>query len=116
MKNHKSKIKIKHHNGLTLERWYKYRFCEQMANVGADVGRTISWREKGNLKYSKLAFKRALELLSLTIEDPKNKFRLKELTRLREVFIDFFRYDNIYQTDEKFWQDYFYSFNYAARL
>lgn len=69
-----NKIKLKHHKGLTLKRWSKFRFCEQMANVDAEVGRTISWCKKDS-KLSQLAFERALELLNLTITDPKTSQR-----------------------------------------
>ena len=109
---------IIHHKGLTLERWFKLSLMEQLANVGTDVARIISWKNKGNKQMSDLAFERALELLSLTIIDPKNIKRgtLKELCRTREVLIDYFAYDNIYGSTDKLWTDYFYAFNYAAAL
>ncbi len=84
-----------------------------MANIGAEIGRAINWRPK-NEKYSKMVFERGLELSDLTIEDPKNKKRLKELLRLREMLADYFYFDNIYSSDDKKWQNYFYFFNYAA--
>ncbi|MBU2036638.1 hypothetical protein KJ866_00295, partial [Patescibacteria group bacterium] len=61
-------------------------------------------------------FERALELLDLTIDDDKNKKRLRELLRVREVMADYFQFDNIYGSTDKSWQNYFYAFNYAARL
>lgn len=105
------------HKDLTPERWFKFSLCEQLANVGMDVERTISWKEKGDLKYSQNAFERALELLDLTIADPKNrKEMLRELLRVREKLIDHFMYDNEYQTTQEEWQKYFYEFNYAAAI
>jgi len=86
-----------------------------MANVGSEVHRTISWREKDK-KLSKLAFERALELLDLTIEDPKNKSKLVELCRLRELIVDYFAGKNEYNSDDNFFEKYFYAFNYAARM
>jgi hypothetical protein len=41
--------------------------------------------------------------------------RLKEWLRTREALVDHFVYDNGYQTTDEQWQNYFYSFNYAAR-
>lgn len=102
---------------LTKERWFQLSFFEQMANLGTEVGRIIRWR-KDDSNRSKAAFESALELLDLTIDDKKNHTRgcLKELCRLREVLVDYFCFDNIYgSTDEK-WNNYFYAFNYAARL
>ncbi len=106
---------IIHHRDLTLKKWFKLNIFEQMANIGSEVERTILWREK-NKKYSQLAFERALELLDLTVEDPKNKNRLKELLRAREALVDYFCYDNIYHSTDQQWRDYFYAFNYAARI
>ena len=106
---------MKLHKDLTSERWYRFNIIEQMANVGAEIGRTINWRKKDS-QLSKAAFYRGLELLDLTITDPKNKKRLKELCRARELAVDYFDGDNYYHSSDKFWQSYFYAFNYAARL
>jgi len=103
------------HKQLAAGRWQKFPFLEQMANIGSEVGRAISWKNKNNQEYSRLAFERALELLDLTIADPKNKKRLKELLRVREVLADFFAFDNIYKSTDQSWLNYFYGFNYACR-
>lgn len=104
-----------YHKNLASGRWYELNFFEQMANMGSEVERTILWREK-NKDYARLAFERALELLDLTISDPKNRSRLKELTRLREVLVDYFVFHNQYGSSDKLWRNYFYPFNYAARV
>ena len=101
---------------MSTERWFKLSFVEQMANVGSEVERTILWKEKNNPEYSKMAFERALELLDLTINDKRNIKRLKELLRVREVLADYFAFNNEYQSTDKSWRDYFYPFNWAARL
>jgi len=99
-------------------RWFKFTLMEQLANVGSDIERAIVWKNRGNKEYSENAFFRALELLSLTIIDKKNKGpRLRELCRVREFLIDYFLFDNQYSfTDDKFWQAYFYNFAYAAAI
>ena len=81
------------HKELTKEKWQQLPFLNQMANIGAEVGRAINWREKDK-KISETAFERSLELLDLTIEDPKNRKCLKEICRLREVSVDYFYFDN----------------------
>ena len=63
------------HKGLTLERWCTKSLNEQLANVGCDVSRAIRAKNEGDLVYSKQSFLRALELLSLTILDPKYRNR-----------------------------------------
>jgi hypothetical protein len=109
------------HKESAVGRWRKFSLCEQMANIGSEVERTINWRKQGNAEYSRQAFERALELVDLTIDDPKhhgpeNRGRLKEICRLREVLADYFAFDNIYGSTDELWQKYFYAFNYAARL
>ncbi|MBI4226126.1 hypothetical protein HY612_03360 [Candidatus Roizmanbacteria bacterium] len=96
-------------------RWNKFSIVEQMANIGAEVGRAISWRKKGKTEISKSAFYRALELIDFSIDDPKNKNSLKEILRLRELLVDYFIGDNIYHSADKQWEKYSYFFNFAAR-
>ncbi|RJQ31361.1 MAG: hypothetical protein C4562_06220 [Actinobacteria bacterium] len=104
------------HSHLASGRWAELTFPEQMANIGSEVIRAISWRNKDNQQYFQKAFERALELLSLTISSEKNKSRLKELTRLYEVLVDYFAFDNEYKSSDESWQKYFLAFNYLARL
>ena len=107
---------FQHKNLLKNGHWFGFSFMEQMANIGAEVGRAINWRNKANLEYSRLAFERALELLWLTIEDRKNHGpKLKELCRLKEVLGDYFMGENQYGSSDELWNKYFYPFNFAAR-
>ena len=104
------------HKGLASGRWFELSLIEQLANIGTDIERAIRWKQKGNVEYSQQAFERALDLLDLSIIDIKNRKRLKELTRMREVLIDYFVYDNEYGSTDQAWQNYFYPFNYAVAL
>jgi len=104
------------HRELAKGKWFELSLIEQLANVGSEVERAINWRNKGNAQYSRLAFERALELLGLTIDDPKNKFRLKEPTRLYELLVDYFAGYNIYGSSDKLWHNYFLAFAYAVRI
>lgn len=103
------------HKNLAGGRWQKLTFFEQMANIGSEVERAIKWRDKGNKAYSQMAFERALELLMLTIDNEKSASHLKELTRVREILIDHFAFENSYGSSDKQWQEYFYAFNFATR-
>lgn len=102
------------HTGLE-ERWSNFSLSEQMANIGAEVGRTINWKKKGNTQMSKNALYRGLELLDLTINDKKNKNSLKEILRVREALVDFFMGNNTYKSSNNIWEKYFFFFNLAAR-
>ena len=104
------------HKNLADGRWQKLTFFEQMANVGSEVERAIKWKNKGNAEYGRMAFERALELLDLTIDSAKSRSHLKELTRVREMLTDYFAFENSYNSTDKSWQNYFYSFNFAARI
>lgn len=104
------------HKELAAGRFKKLSLIEQMANVGSEVERAIKWKEKENQEYSQMAFFRALELLDLIIKDNKNKSRLKEITRVREAFADYFAFNNEYCSTAEEWRKYFYAFNYAARI
>ena len=52
---------IYQHRGLAEGRWQQLSFIEQMANIGSEVGRALSWRAKDNPIYCQRAFERALE-------------------------------------------------------
>lgn len=100
---------------MTSGKWQKISFFAQMANIGAEIGRSINWRSK-NKEYSQAAFERGLELLDLTISDKKNRKRLKELCRLREALADYFCFDNAYNSTDEAWSRYFLAFNHAANI
>ncbi len=104
------------HQGLASGKWEKLSFPEQMANIGSEVERKIIWENKKNTLYGQKALKRAFELLSLTIADKKNKKRLRELVRLRQVLIDYFFGQNLYSSSDRLWQNYFYPFAYFSRI
>lgn len=104
------------HQDLTQKKWETFSFIDQMANVGAEVGRAMNWRGKNVFK-SQAAFERSLELLDLTIADPKNHgSSLKELCRVKEALVDYFMGENMYGSNDASWNNYFYSFNYASAI
>ena len=106
-------MKTQHKN---LEvRWRNLNFFEQMANIGSEVERALSWQAKGNSQYCLLAFERSLELLDFTTDGIKELHRLTELKRLREALVDYFIYSNVYGSSAVAWHNYFFAFNYAAR-
>ena len=72
------------HKELSEGRWQEMSFCEQMANIGSEVSRTIKWKEKNNPDKSQKAFERALELIDITLTTKHRRTALKELCRLRE--------------------------------
>lgn len=102
------------HTGLSKE-WTSYSIYEQMANIGAEVGRSINWKKKNNAQMTINAFYRALELIDFSVADKKNKDRLSEILRMRELLVDFSLGSNIYHSTAEGWNKYFYYYNLAAR-
>lgn len=104
-----------HHPSLASGRWQSFTLSEQLAHIGSEVERALSWREKGRPEYAQRALERGLELLDLTLNDPRHRGRLRELARLREVLLDYFMGKNLYGSTEESWRRYFYFFAIAAR-
>jgi hypothetical protein len=103
------------HRELAAGRWYQFSLVEQLANTGSEVERALNWKQRGNAEYSTRAIERALELLDLTIADARHRERLRELTRVREVLVDYFYADNRYGSSPARWRTYFNAFACAAR-
>lgn len=102
------------HKNLTVARWGTLTLMEQLANIGSEVIRATNWQKKGNAEYALLAFYRALELTDCTLAQPLKHAKLRELTRMREILVDYFIGKNIYGSTASSWQSYFGAFTAAA--
>lgn len=90
--------------------------CEQLANVGAEVGRSMTASARQQPERAQHAMERALELFDLTVADPRHRgLRLREICRAREVYLDFLVGDNQYQSTAESLDRYFTQFAMAAR-
>lgn len=105
------------HQNLASGKWLALSLPQQLANIGSEVFRAISSRERKDEKSAELAFDRALELFDFTLQDRKNQNqRLKEIARARETFVDYFKFTNQYCQNKQQINDYFMQFNYLARI
>lgn len=95
------------HKNQSQGEWAKRSFLEQMANIGSEVYRAINWSNKGNPEYSEMAFMRSLELFDLTKRSKLTAAQYKELSRMREIWVDFYYYDNEYNSTEDWINRYF---------
>jgi hypothetical protein len=78
-----------YHPDLAAGRWFTLTLASQLGNVGSEYERASKWKRLGDADRFHDAFSRLLELIDLTIADPRWKNRrLRELTRLREVICD----------------------------
>ena len=105
------------HKGLGDGRWFTFSLYEQLGNVGSEFERAARAFEKEDHDRFEKAFERMLELLDLTIEDPKwrTAHRLRELLRLREEVCDVFHGNETYGTSIETLKKYFLYFAIAAR-
>ena len=102
------------HKTLAEGGWQTLSLAEQMGNIGSETGRILRWKDKDE-KLFQSSFERALELLYLTIQDPRWCHRLKELTRVREFLIDAVSGGNSYGSRLEDLDRYFFQFALAAR-
>jgi len=105
------------HRDLAAGRWWQLTLAEQLGNVGSEISRAAKWSGR-NDALARGALERALELLDLTLDDPRHRqspARLRELARTREVVVDFFAGANEYRSTAADLQRYFDAYALAAR-
>lgn len=104
------------HQDLAAGRWFGLTLLEQLGNVGSEISRARKWQGKDE-QYFENAIFRALELLDLTLADPRwiKAHRLKEILRAREVVCDAYLGGHEYGSTLEDLDAYFYHFAYAAR-
>jgi hypothetical protein len=88
---------------------------QQMANIGSEVNRALTWQKKGKEEFSRNAVIRALELLDLSLDSAEAFPSIKEFARLREAIVDYFICENIFKSSDMAWRRYFGCFERAAR-
>jgi hypothetical protein len=104
------------HPDLAAGRWQTLSLVEQLANVGSEIERVLKWLSRGNPDYAQRALERGLELPELTIADSKHAGRPRELTRLREVLLDYFLGENEFGSSASNWRSYFHPYASAVAL
>jgi hypothetical protein len=98
-------------------RWKTMTLAEQLGNVGSEVERVFTWRRKGREELAAGAFDRSLDLIDLTLSDPRWRgAKRKELARMREFLCEMVLGENSYGMTEEFFTQYFLAFARAGRL
>ena len=101
-----------------MERWFALSLVEQLGNIGSEVSRALSWRGR-NAGIAERALERALELIDLTLDDPRHRRalpRLREICRAREVLLDYVVGSNQFGSTEATLRRYFDAFAAAAAI
>jgi len=105
-----------HHESLSAGRWHTLSLAEQLGNVGSEVDRAVRASSANDEDRFERAFDRALELLDLTLADPRWRgHRRREIARAREEFCRVFYGDGVAPGSVRGLQDYFLYFALAAR-
>jgi hypothetical protein len=105
------------HRDLAGGRWHELSLAEQLGNVGSEISRASKWATR-NPELARGALERALELIDLTLDDPRHRQsppRLREIARVREVVVDFFDGPNQYRSTATGLQKYFDAYALAVR-
>lgn len=102
------------HQELGNGKWQALTLCEQLGNIGSEVGRAAKWKEKNSVVFES-AVLRAIELIDFTIADERWKNRLKEIVRTRGVLCDLYAGKNEFNASFASLEKYFSHFAFAAR-
>ncbi len=105
------------HQDLASGRWWELSLAEQLGNIGSEISRATRWSSR-NPALAEGALYRALELLDLTLADPRIRqapARLREIARTREIVVDFFAGSNEYRSTAASLQKYFDAYATAPR-
>ncbi|MEQ1833030.1 MAG: hypothetical protein ABL977_08230 [Candidatus Eisenbacteria bacterium] len=103
------------HTDLAAGRWHSMSLMEQLGNAGSEVSRALKARGNSNPARERAAFERFLELIDLTIADPRLKGRRRELCRVREMVCDYFVGENTFRSTPESLDRYFLPYAMAAR-
>ena len=105
-----------YHPSLANGRWFTFSIAEQLGNVGSEYERALRAKERDDAVSFEHALARLLELLDLTIADPRwRNHRLRELCRVREVVCDQLCSEHPQPWSIPDLRDYFLSFGILAR-
>ncbi|MSU74922.1 MAG: hypothetical protein EXS55_00170 [Candidatus Magasanikbacteria bacterium] len=103
------------HKNIAAGSWFTMTLCEQLGNVGSEIGRATKWERQGDVSRRNQALDRAFDLLDLTMADTRWRKRLKEICRAREVVADTFYGKREYNDTPEGLEKYFFKFALAAR-
>lgn len=86
-----------------------------MGNIASELSRAITFKEANDTPRMDLSLWRLLELVSLTIDDEKNRSRLRELCRFKEVLADWYCRTKVYDIKPESLLNYALNFAMLAR-
>ena len=97
------------------QRWQGLTFYQQLGNIASELSRAIKFKNQNDVEQMNSALWRLLELMDLTIEDQRNRLRLRELCRFKEVLGDWYCQTKVYDVDPESLKSYALNFAMLAR-
>ena len=94
---------------MSKDRWEQMSICEQMMNIGGELERAVSWKNKNDVEKMHHFLEKAREWMGLTMADPKNRGCLGELVIVQEEYEDYFgenHWNNRDDTLMKYWNSF----------
>ena len=91
-------------------RWFAMPVSLQISNIGSEVGRAIKYKNRNDQEKAEHFVAKAIQLLELTKQDPKNKGRVGEFEFAIEELIDYFLGNNVYSTTDEMLRKYYDAF------
>lgn len=104
-----------HHGDLAAGRWHSMSLMEQLGNAGSEVSRALRARAQGHTDRERSALARFLDLIDMTLADPRLQGRRKEICRVREIVCDYFVGENLYRSTAESLDRYFLPYARVAR-
>ena len=96
-------------------RWQSLTFYQQQGNIASELSRAIKFKDQNDMEHMKASLWRLLELLDLTKDDQRNKSRLGELCRFKEVLGDWYCQTKVYDINPESLKAYSLNFAMLAR-
>ena len=100
---------------INQQRWRILTFYQQMGNIASELSRAIKFKNQNDTEHMNFSLLRLMELMDLTIDDKKNKSRLRELCRFKEVLSDWYCQTHVYDVDPESLKSYSLNFALLAR-
>lgn len=83
-------VNLKFHRILTKDKWDSFPFFKQILMIANELNRANNWIEKKDFAEVKLCYERAFELLYLTVETLKDRRKLREILRFKEILANLY--------------------------
>lgn len=112
----RDRIEVADMENFSKECWFTFSVSEQLGKVGIEYDRALTAKERSDISRFETVAKRTLQLMNLTVEDPRwQNHRQKELRLVREIILDQFYSEHLQPWSKPDLRNYFSWFENRAR-